>query len=115
MVCDCHLSSIRKQYRATNTQTENENILSVGLFRAGCSQHSPITVCKRRQRMFDTPMLHVYVMEQTHLFPFDFCNLLYGLVAHINCLLGQNSKYFSGLKYISHKSTSVLLMVVLDC
>lgn len=54
-------------------------------------------------------MLHVYVMEQTHLFPFDFCNFMYGLVAHINCLLGQSSKYFSGLKFILHKSTGVFI------
>lgn len=65
--------------------------------------------------MFDTPMLHVCVMEQTHLFPFHFCNLIYGLIAHINSLLGQSSKYFSGLKYILHKSTGVLLMVILGC
>jgi len=60
-------------------------------------------------------MLHEDVMEKTHLFPFDFCNLIYGLVAHISCFLGQGSKYFSGLKYILHKSTGVLLMIVLDC
>lgn len=65
--------------------------------------------------MFDTLMLHVYVMEQAHLFPFHFCNLIYGLISHINYLLEQSSKYFSGLKYILHKSTGVLLMVVLDC